>query len=69
MSKERTLTLDVLRLMNAMDRRGSFATAADELVRVPSALSYTMQKLEEELDVVLIVLDIEHVLLMLVVCC
>ncbi len=32
---------------------GSFAAAADELGRVPSALSYTMQKLEEELDVVL----------------
>ena len=31
----------------------SFAAAADELGRVPSALSYTMQKLEEELDVVL----------------
>ncbi|MDZ3934851.1 LysR family transcriptional regulator, partial [Escherichia marmotae] len=37
----------------AIDRRGSFAAAADELGRVPSALSYTMQKLEEELDVVL----------------
>jgi len=39
--------------MDAIDRRGSFAAAADELGRVPSALSYTMQKLEEELDVVL----------------
>lgn len=39
--------------MDGIDRRGSFAAAADELGRVPSALSYTMQKLEEELDVVL----------------
>lgn len=53
MSKERALTLDALRVMNAIDRRGSFAAAADELGKVPSALSYTMQKLEEELDVVL----------------
>lgn len=53
MSKERALTLDMSRVMNAIDRRGSFAAAADELGRVPSALSYTMQKLEEELDVVL----------------
>lgn len=29
--------------MDAIDRRGSFAAAADELGRVPSALSYTMQ--------------------------
>ncbi|AWK43591.1 LysR family transcriptional regulator [Photorhabdus laumondii subsp. laumondii] len=53
MSKERALTLESLRVMDAIDRRGSFAAAADELGRVPSALSYTMQKLEEELDVVL----------------
>lgn len=53
MSKEQALTLDALRVMNAIDRRGSFAAAADELGKVPSALSYTIQKLEEELDVVL----------------
>ncbi|KFD20867.1 LysR family transcriptional regulator [Tatumella ptyseos ATCC 33301] len=51
--RERALTLEALRVMDAIDRRGSFAAAADELGRVPSALSYTMQKLEEELDVVL----------------
>ncbi len=50
--KERALTLEALRLwMRSI--AGSFAAAADELGRVPSALSYTMQKLEEELDVVL----------------
>ncbi|MDF2912800.1 MAG: LysR family transcriptional regulator [Pantoea agglomerans] len=48
MAKERALTLESLRVMDAIDRRGSFAAAADELGRVPSALSYTMQKLEEE---------------------
>lgn len=53
MSKERALTLESLRVMDAIDRRGSFAAAAEELGRVPSALSYTMQKLEEELDVIL----------------
>ena len=53
MVRERALTLEALRVMDAIDRRGSFAAAADELGRVPSALSYTMQKLEEELDVVL----------------
>ena len=53
MAKERALTLEALRVMDAIDRPGQFAAAADELGRVPSALSYTMQKLEEELDVVL----------------
>ena len=53
MAKDRALTLEALRVMDAINRRGSFAAAADELGRVPSALSYTMQKLEEELDVVL----------------
>ncbi len=51
MAKERALTLEALRVMDAIDRRGSFAAAADDLRRVPSALSYTMQKLE--VDVVL----------------
>ena len=53
MSKDKALTLESLRVMDAIDRRGSFAAAAEELGRVPSALSYTMQKLDEELDVVL----------------
>ena len=50
MAKERALTLEALRVMDAIDRRGSFAAAADELGRVPSALSYTMQKLEEVIE-------------------
>lgn len=45
------LTLDALVALDAIDRRGSFAAAAEELHRVPSALSYTIQKLEEELGI------------------
>ncbi|WP_421865070.1 LysR substrate-binding domain-containing protein [Motiliproteus sp.] len=44
------ITLDALRALDAIDRRGSFAAAADELHRVPSALSYTISKLEEDLE-------------------
>jgi len=51
MANERALTLEALRVLDAIERRGSFAAAADELGKVPSALSYTIQKLEEDLDV------------------
>jgi DNA-binding transcriptional LysR family regulator len=44
------LTLDSLRVLEAIARRGSFAAAAEELHRVASAVSYTVQKLEEDLD-------------------
>lgn len=47
------LTLDALAVLDAIDRRGSFAAAAEELHRVPSAVTYTLQKLEQDLDVVL----------------
>ncbi|OGA33582.1 MAG: LysR family transcriptional regulator [Betaproteobacteria bacterium RIFCSPLOWO2_12_FULL_64_23] len=47
------LTLDALQAMDAIERLGSFAAAAAELHRVPSALTYTVQKLEQDLDVVL----------------
>ena len=39
--------------MDAIDRKGSFAAAAAELHRVPSALTYTIQQLEQGLDVML----------------
>jgi len=45
------ITLDALRVLDAIDRRGSFAAAAETLHRVPSAISYSVQKLEEELGV------------------
>ncbi|WP_432743581.1 LysR substrate-binding domain-containing protein [Methylobacter sp. G7] len=47
------ITLDALEVLDAIDRKGSFAAAANELYRVPSAISYTVQKLEQDLDVVL----------------
>jgi len=47
------LTLDALLAMDAIERLGSFAAAAAELHRVPSALTYTVQKLEQDLDVLL----------------
>ncbi|MFP5384220.1 MAG: LysR substrate-binding domain-containing protein, partial [Gammaproteobacteria bacterium] len=47
------LTLDALRVLDAIDRRGSFAAAGEELHRVTSAVSYAVQKLEDDLAVVL----------------
>lgn len=47
------LTLDALAVLDAIDRKGSFAAAAEELHRVPSAMTYAVQKLEEDLDVLL----------------
>src|SRR5690554_2512123 len=47
------ITLDALRTLDAIDRRRSFAAAAEELHRVPSAVSYTIGKLEEDLGVLL----------------
>jgi len=47
------LTLDALTVLDAIDRKGSFAAAAGELHRVPSAMTYAVQKLEEDLDVLL----------------
>ena len=48
-----TLTLDALAVLDTIARRGSFAAAAAELGKVPSALTYTVRKLEEDLDVLL----------------
>ncbi|ROU00634.1 LysR family transcriptional regulator [Marinobacter sp. R17] len=45
------ITIDALKVLDAIDRRGSFAGAATELFRVPSAISYTVQKLEDDLDI------------------
>ncbi len=45
------LNLDALYVLDAIARKGSFAAAADELHRVPSALTYTIKKLEQDLDV------------------
>lgn len=47
------LTLEALEALEAIDRKGSFAAAAHSLHKVPSALSYTIQKLEQDLNVTL----------------
>src|SRR5512139_3909535 len=45
------LSRDGLLVLDAIARKGSFAAAADELHRVPSAITYTVQKLEQDLGV------------------
>ncbi len=47
------LSLEALAVLDAIDRRGSFAAAAEELGRVPSAITYTIRTLEDTLDVLL----------------
>jgi DNA-binding transcriptional LysR family regulator len=45
------LSLDSLQVLDAIDRKGSFAAAATELNRVPSAITYTIRQLEQHLNV------------------
>lgn len=45
------ITLEALRVLQAIDEKGSFAAAADALFKVPSALTYTVGKLESDLGV------------------
>ena len=45
------LSLEALQALDAIATEGSFAKAAEVLHKVPSALTYTMQKLESDLDV------------------
>ncbi|MEM7216998.1 MAG: LysR substrate-binding domain-containing protein [Pseudomonadota bacterium] len=47
----RRLTLDSLEVLDAIDRKGSFAAAAAELYRVPSKVTYSVKKLETDLGV------------------
>ena len=47
------LTPDALTMMDTIARTGSFAAAARELGKVPSALTYSVRQLEEALDVLL----------------
>lgn len=54
MSNRRSvLTPDALTMMDTIARCGSFAAAARELGKVPSALTYSVRQLEEALDVLL----------------
>lgn len=45
------LSLDALQIVDAIDRRGSFSSAGKELHKVPSTISYTVAKLEDDLGV------------------
>ncbi|HET9820763.1 MAG TPA: LysR family transcriptional regulator [Burkholderiaceae bacterium] len=47
------LTPDALAMMDAIAKAGSFAAAARELGKVPSALTYSVRQLEDALDVLL----------------
>ena len=43
------LSLEALQVLDAIDRNGSFAAAANEMHRVPSAITYSVRQLEEGL--------------------
>ncbi len=47
------ITFELLHMLDAIDRHGSFSAAAAALHRVPSALSHAVGKLEDELGVTL----------------
>ncbi len=47
------LSIDLLRTLDAIERTGSFAKAAEALFKVPSALTYTIQKVEQDLELAL----------------
>lgn len=47
------LTLEALTILDAIERKGSFARAAEELARAPSSLTYAVQQMEAGLDVLL----------------
>jgi DNA-binding transcriptional LysR family regulator len=57
------LTPDALALVDAIARTGSFAGAARELGKVPSALTYSVRQLEEQLDVLLFDRSARHAVL------
>lgn len=45
------LSLEALQILDAIDRKGTFAAAGTEMHKVPSTISYTVSKLEQELGV------------------
>lgn len=47
------ITLEALHILDAIERRGSFAAAANELDRAPSSLSYQIQKIEQDFDIMI----------------
>lgn len=52
-NRRQVLTPDALEMMDTIERTGSFAAAARELGKVPSALTYSVRQLEDALDVLL----------------
>lgn len=46
--------LDVLMILDALEKEGSFAAASAKLYKTPSALSYTVHKLESDLNIQLL---------------
>lgn len=53
MKRRLSLSLDALAVIDAVARQGSFAGAAKELNKVPSAVSYTVGQLEHRLGILL----------------
>jgi len=51
--RSQALTPEALQMMATIARTGSFAAAARELGKVPSALTYSVRQLEDALDVLL----------------
>lgn len=49
------ISLDLLQVLDTIDRQGSFTAAAAVLHRVPSALSHAVAKLEDDLNIALFV--------------
>ncbi|GAB7126497.1 LysR substrate-binding domain-containing protein [Silvimonas sp. JCM 19000] len=45
------LSLEALEILDAIARKGSFAAAAEEVHRVPSAVTYVIKKIEDEMGV------------------
>lgn len=48
------VNLDVLLILDALEKHGSFAAAAESLFKTPAALSYMVQKLESDLSIKLL---------------
>ncbi|MCB5189435.1 LysR family transcriptional regulator [Methylobacillus arboreus] len=45
------LSIEALEVLDAIDREGSFSAAAESLYRVPSAITYTIRTLEDNLGI------------------
>lgn len=48
------VNLDVLLILDALEKHGSFAAAAESLFKTPAALSYMVQKFENDLSIKLL---------------